>query len=72
MGSWHRAHGEGKASTHGRFTIETMQATNGEYLVRVIEVSHTVVGPFAIPGPMAPTEEAVVSELRKRVLEKKK
>jgi hypothetical protein len=48
--SWERDHGEGKASIHDRFRIETMQATNGEYLVRVIEVSHTVVGPFAIPG----------------------
>lgn len=66
-GKWHRAHGDGKSSTGGKFWTETMLGSSGDYKVRVKQGKSLALGPFTIPGSDEPTSEKVVEELQSRV-----
>jgi len=61
--TWLRVHGDTKSSVNGAFHMETMQASNGDYVAKLVgsAISNIIV---ASAGSVPPTLPAVAAALR--------
>jgi hypothetical protein len=68
-GKWHRAHGDGKSASGGKFFTQTMKTSGSppQYRVRVMQGKSVALGPFGMPGDEQPTNDEVVAELKSKV-----
>ena len=58
-----RAHGNGKASTGGKYHIETMRDSNGRYIAKIVGASGNIVT-VAPAGSPEPSMADVVEKLK--------
>jgi hypothetical protein len=65
-GKWIRAHGDSKSRTGGKCWTETMKGNDGKYKVRV-QQGKAIVLNFDMPGNSEPSDDDVVTELKKHV-----
>lgn len=67
VGTWIRAHGDGKASTDGQFFTETMKTSTNPpvYRVRVMRRAEVVLE-FEMHSEHQPNDDDVVAQLKNR------
>ncbi|KAF8595253.1 hypothetical protein BDV93DRAFT_564570 [Ceratobasidium sp. AG-I] len=61
--TWHKLHGENKSTSGGAFRIETMKATNGNYIAKVIGTGRAATV-IAAAGQPPPSPADVIQKLR--------
>ena len=61
IGAWNRIHGDGKSTTGGKFHMETMATSDGQYKVRL--VGSDIVLTYA----SEPEFETIVDDLKSKL-----